>query len=152
GGGCSSARRTCSSAKGDRTKLKSLHRQLAPRPQWPEPPVTGTTPFNFLPIFGNLRTPTHVQVPMFLQEIRHSVRMLAKSPGFTAVAVLSVALGIGINSAMFSFHDAILFRPLPVRDRDGIVTVSVSRRDDPASPGRLSYPNYRDLRDKTRSF
>ena len=86
------------------------------------------------------------------QEVRYAVRLLVRSPGFTAIAALSVALGIGVNSAMFAFHDAILLRPLPVRDPGGIVTVTASSPDDPAFAGRLSYPNYRDLRDRSRSF
>jgi hypothetical protein len=78
--------------------------------------------------------------------------MLARSPGFTAVAALSVALGIGINSALFSFHDAILLRPLPVLDPDAVVTVTAASPDDASFLGRLSYPNYRDLRDRSQSF
>ena len=89
---------------------------------------------------------------MFLQEIRHSLRMLARSPGFTIVAALSIALGIGVNSALFSFHDAILLRPLPVREPGSIMTISTANPDVPSSVGRLSYPNYRDLRDRSRSF
>src|SRR5262245_53108067 len=89
---------------------------------------------------------------MFLQEIRHSLRLLASGPGFAIVATLSIALGIGVNSAMFSFHDAILLRPLPVREPNSVVTVSAASPDDPAFAGRLSYPNYRDLRAKSRSF
>jgi putative ABC transport system permease protein len=78
--------------------------------------------------------------------------MLARNPGFTAVAALSVALGIGVNSAMFSFHDAILLRPLPVRDPGAVVTVSAASPDDPSFTGQLSYPNYRDLRESAQSF
>src|SRR5690349_9690417 len=89
---------------------------------------------------------------MFLQEIRHSVRLLARNPILTLVATVSVALGIGVNSAMFSFHDAILLRPLPVPDPDAVVTVSVSGPEDPTPLGRLAYPNYRDLREKSQSF
>src|SRR5262247_2055422 len=89
---------------------------------------------------------------MLLQDFRHSFRMLVRSPGFTIVAALSVALGIGVNSAMFSFHDAILLRPLPIPDPGSVVTVTASSPDDPAFAGRLSYPNYRDLRAKSRSF
>src|SRR5262245_44449262 len=87
---------------------------------------------------------------MFFQEIPHAFRVLAKSPAFTIVAALSVALGIGVNTAMFSFHDAILLRPLPVRDPGTIVTVTAASVDD--SLGRLSYPNYHDLREQSRSF
>src|SRR5262245_7011652 len=86
---------------------------------------------------------------MLLQEIRHSLRMLGRDPGFTAVAALSLALGIGVNTAMFSFYDAILFRSLPVRDSDTIVSVSVASLDDVSFAGRLSYLNYRDLREKS---
>jgi len=89
---------------------------------------------------------------MLLQEIRYACRMLAKSPGFTIVAALSIALGIGVNTALFSFHDAILLRPLPVREPKSIVTVNLAGDDQPSSVGRLSYPNYRDLRDRSRSF
>src|SRR5262245_43643979 len=78
--------------------------------------------------------------------------MLARSPGFTAIATLSLALGIGLNSALFSFHDAILLRPLPVRDPGAIVTVGTRRLDEPPFAGSISYPNYRDLRDQSQSF
>jgi macrolide transport system ATP-binding/permease protein len=87
---------------------------------------------------------------MFLKEIRHAARMLVRAPGFTAVAALSVALGIGINSALFSFHDAILFRPLPVNDPAAVVTLNAPSPSEPA--GTISYPNYRDVRDQSRSF
>jgi predicted permease len=86
------------------------------------------------------------------QEIRHAVRMLARSPGFTAVAALSLALGIGANSALFSFHDAIMWRPLPVRDPGSVVTVTTDGLDDRGPNPFVSIPNYRDLRRTSRSL
>ena len=58
-----------------------------------------------------------------LRDIRHSVRTLLQSPGFTSVAVLTLAIGIGANTAIFSFVDAMLLRPLPYPDADRIVRV-----------------------------
>jgi macrolide transport system ATP-binding/permease protein len=87
---------------------------------------------------------------MAFQEIRHTFRMLAKNPGFTAIAALSLALGVGANSAVFSLADALVLRPLPIRDPGEVVTVNTHTPD--RSYGGVSYPNYRDLREKSRSF
>jgi predicted permease len=90
---------------------------------------------------------------MFFKEVRQAFRILAKNPGFTAVAALSLALGVGANSALFSFHDALLFRPLPVRDPGSVVAVTATGPEDAALfSGGLSYPNYRDLQERSRSF
>jgi predicted permease len=87
---------------------------------------------------------------MLLKEIRQALRLLAKNPEFTAIAALSLALGIGANSAIFSLADAILLRPLPVLKPRQVVNVT---SETPSTPlGRISYPDYRDLRDKSRSF
>src|SRR5271155_5612024 len=88
-----------------------------------------------------------------LGDLQFALRILRKTPGFTAIAVLSLALGIGANSAMFSLADALIFRPLPVPRPGQVVTVSDSAPDLAVAPqGFLSYPDYLDLRDKNKSF
>jgi hypothetical protein len=80
--------------------------------------------------------------------------MLLKSPGFTAIAALSLALGIGANAAIFSLADAILLRPLPVLGPSAVVTVSTNTPDNTSDNpfGGVSYPDYRDLQAKSQSF
>ncbi len=90
---------------------------------------------------------------MLLRNVVYALRMLRKNPGFAAIAVVSLALGIGVNSAMFSFADALVLRPLPVARPGDVVTLSGTAPDIPfSSLGTLSYPDYEDFRDKSRSF
>src|SRR5213082_1601728 len=88
----------------------------------------------------------------FLEDGRYALRLLVRNPGFTAVATLSLALGIGANSAIFSLADALLLRPLPVYHPGSVVTISTDSANESGGMGGVSYPDYRDLRDKTRSF
>lgn len=85
-----------------------------------------------------------------LADIRYSLRALRRQPAFFLVAVLSLALAIGANSAIFSFADALLLRPLPVTDPSALLDVSNTTPDNPFEG--MSYPDYRDLREKSRSF
>ncbi|MGI8960186.1 MAG: ABC transporter permease [Bryobacteraceae bacterium] len=85
-----------------------------------------------------------------LQNLRFASRMLRKNPGFTLVAVCSLAIGIGANSAMFSWADALLLKPLPVLKPSQIVTVRSSSPSEPSN--NVSYRDYVDFRDHNRSF
>jgi len=78
-----------------------------------------------------------------LQDLRFAIRILAKAPGFTAVAVISLALGIGANTTIFSLINAALFRPLP-RVKDPAALVGFR--------GHASYPDYEDFRDQNEVF
>jgi predicted permease len=89
----------------------------------------------------------------FLQDLRTGARLLARSPGFTLIAVLSLAIGIGANTATFSFADGLLLRPLPVPSANEVVTVgSINVATGGTDLLRVSYPDYVALRDATSSF
>jgi len=88
------------------------------------------------------------------QDLRYGSRMLAASPGFTVVSVLSLAIGIGANCAIFSFADALLFRPLPVARPGEVMTVGSNSSLEALNASSLvsSYPDYLDVRDRSKSF
>ena len=77
------------------------------------------------------------------QDLRHAIRALRKQPGFTAIAVLTVALGVGANSAIFTVVDAVMLRPLPFRDASRVVLVNERTPQFPVLS--LSAENFRDV-------
>src|SRR5262245_1501239 len=81
------------------------------------------------------------------RDLRFGVRMLLKSLGFTSIAVLTLALGIGANAAIFSVINAVLLRPLPYPEADRLVYVGHSWAS--GLPGSMSAPNYFDCRDQS---
>ena len=92
-----------------------------------------------------------------LQDLGYAVRTLRKSPGFTTIAALSLALGIGANTAIFSLISALILRPLPVEDPRSLVVVGDGSQVGSVSSGSLredifSVPMYREMRAQSRSF
>jgi predicted permease len=92
----------------------------------------------------------------FLQDLKFGARLLAKTPGFTIIAALSLALGIGANTTIFTLVNAVLLNPLPVEDPSQLVSVWTTdeRNAGPAAFGflQVSPMNYKDLRDKNEVF
>lgn len=86
-----------------------------------------------------------------LADVRYAVKWLLRSPGFTVVAVLSLAVGIGFNTALFSIVDALLFRPLPIADPARLVDV-YTRGGDGDTYATSSYPDYLDFQAGNRVF
>src|SRR5262245_28346628 len=90
-------------------------------------------------------------IDTLVQDLRYGARMLRKNPGFTMIAVITLSLGIGANTAIFSLVNTILFRPLPVREPQRLVSVfpTIQRTGEAQA---FSYPNYVDVRDRNDVF
>jgi macrolide transport system ATP-binding/permease protein len=86
-----------------------------------------------------------------IHDLRYAVRLLVKNPGFTSIAALSLALGIGANTAIFSLVNVVLLKPLPVDEPSRLASVFMT---DQRNPGNLplSHLNYKDLRDQNQVF
>jgi predicted permease len=85
-----------------------------------------------------------------LNDFRYAIRTLRQNPGFALTAIVSIGLGIGANATIFSLADGLLFRPLPVPNASQVVTLK--SRTPSGTFDNLSYADYADFRDKSRSF
>jgi len=88
----------------------------------------------------------------FWQDVRYGIRMLAKSPGFTAVAALTLALGIGANAAIFSLVHGLLFTGLPYREPDRLIQIWDTKPERGWNHVSISYVNFRDWEARNRTF
>jgi len=87
-------------------------------------------------------------IETLIQDLRYAIRKLRKSPGFTFVAVVTLALGIGANAVVFSVMNGLILRPLNVPQAESLYGIERASDRDPSQ----SYPDYLDLRDRNRSF
>ncbi len=84
------------------------------------------------------------------QDLRYGLRMLAKSPGFTVIAILTLALGIGANTALFSIVNGVLLNPLPYPNPDQLVWLAESKPN--FATGSISFPNFQDWQKNNQTF
>ncbi len=89
-------------------------------------------------------------IDTFVQDIRFGLRMLAKNPGFTAVAVITLALGIGANTAVFTILDAWVLRRLPVAHPERLVMLTTKSPQE--SELEVSYADYQDIRQQVKGL
>src|SRR5213082_2726200 len=89
-----------------------------------------------------------------MNDLKFAFRQLLKNPGFTAVAVLTLALGIGANTAIFSVVNAVLLKPLPFPEPDQLIAVGMTdtRQKGETNLNSLSYPDFFDFRDQNRTL
>jgi hypothetical protein len=86
------------------------------------------------------------------QDLRYAVRTLVKNPGFGALTIVCLALGIGVNSTIFSVADVVAIKPLPFKQPETLVSLVTTRPSVGIERGGVSYPDVRDWKERTRSF
>src|SRR5262249_14018885 len=92
-----------------------------------------------------------VDMKAFFEDVRYCVRSLRRTPGFTLVVILTLGLGVGFNTAIYSVVNSFILRPLPVKDPDQLVILA-ARETPPEAPPGSSSPAYRHYRNLTGLF
>src|SRR5438034_8752473 len=93
-----------------------------------------------------------VNMDTLFQDLRYALRTLAASPGFAALTIVCLALGIGVNSTMFSVVDTVEIRPLPFRDPGRLVALFTTQASAAVERGSVSYLDWQDWKARTHSF
>jgi len=88
----------------------------------------------------------------FFQDVRYALRTLAKSPGFALIVIICLALGIGVNTAIYSVVDTALVQPFPFADPEQLVILTTTQPRNQVERLSVSYPTFRDWQADTKSF